>query len=429
MIETMTTAFPQTSGLHIRETAVCIVGAGPAGTAASLTLSKAGVSHILLDGAAFPRHKPCGDIITSGVLRAMNDLTPEILIRLKKGGFLNPVWRTLTYPPNGKPVAIDFLPMDGKANEPSCYSVSRFDMDRIVLDIVQESSFVEWMDDCRITRISPEEDFVKLTTANGTIIQAKLAIIATGSSNNVLKQLGLEIPKSDAAIGIRAHYQGIDLPEEETSLFLDHQFMPGGLYITPLPGKLFNVNLVVSLDKVSKDNLNLRELFESVVQTHPVLHQKFSAAKRVGNFEGSMLFLGVRKRIISGKRFLVAGDSAGLIEFFSGNGIPQAIHSGKLAALQAIEAIAQNDFSEAKLQPFETNLDRKIKQNYTVGRLMYTLLHNGLFIKMVLGFLNYLSGRPQTNSRLRDLLYSKEPSKLMRSPAFLYNLLIKKTKH
>ncbi len=408
------------------QTDVCIIGAGPAGAAASLTLSQSRISHILVDSAVFPRHKPCGDIITSGVLRAMDLLDPEILRVLKSRDLVNPVWTTHVYPPNGNPITIDFLEFDRKEGEPSCYSLSRFDMDQVILEQVQKSEYVTVYQGCRITDIDHQPDAVILTSDQGFQIMARLVIVATGSNNNILKQIGLSVPRKDSAIGIRAHFENIDFEKSETSLFLDSGIMPGGLYITPLPGNSFNVNLVVSLDKVSVENLNLREEFDKVIESNPILKQRFQNGRRIGNFEGSMLFLGVRKRVIAGNRFLVIGDSAGLIEFFSGNGIPQALLSGRMAAQKAIQAIQNSDFSKEFLSRFEDELYHKIKQNYAMGRVVYPLLHRRFFSRFVLKFLNYLSGRRQTNVLVRDLLYQKDPSKLALSPRFLYQLLIQR---
>src|SRR5437763_9761799 len=47
---------------------VLVVGAGPAGSVAALTLARAGVPVTLLDRAAFPRNKPCGGGITMRAL-------------------------------------------------------------------------------------------------------------------------------------------------------------------------------------------------------------------------------------------------------------------------------------------------------------------------------------------------------------------------
>ena len=408
------------------QTEVCIVGAGPAGSAASLTLSKKGIPHLVVDAEVFPRNKPCGDILTTGVLRALNQIDPEILIEMKQQGLLNPIWHTLTYPPNGKPINIDFLPFDGKKGEPGCFSVSRREMDMLLVNKLLASGFADFRQGFRVATLKKTKPGFELCSDSGEIIQTKLLIIATGSGNSLLKQLGLEIPKSESAIGIRGHFEGLDWNLQETGLFLHPDIMPGGLYVTPLPDGTCNVNLVMSLNKVSDAGISLRERFDSVVKSIDVLNRKFSNAKRIGNFEGSMLFLGTRRRIVAGDSYMVAGDSAGLIEFFSGNGIPQAISSGRIAGETAISAIENQNFSASFLSDYEDKLYKKIKLNYAGGRIVLPLLHKPYYSGLVLKFLNFLSGRPQTNSMLRDLLYEKNPGKILRKPGFYYKLLFKR---
>jgi geranylgeranyl reductase family protein len=53
---------------------VAVVGAGPAGAAAALAARRAGASVLLLDRAAFPRDKPCGDGIAAHVLDVLVEL-------------------------------------------------------------------------------------------------------------------------------------------------------------------------------------------------------------------------------------------------------------------------------------------------------------------------------------------------------------------
>ncbi len=53
---------------------VAVVGAGPAGPAAAITLARAGRQVVLIDRATFPRDKCCGDGLTVAALRRLEDL-------------------------------------------------------------------------------------------------------------------------------------------------------------------------------------------------------------------------------------------------------------------------------------------------------------------------------------------------------------------
>ncbi|MFM8651141.1 MAG: NAD(P)/FAD-dependent oxidoreductase, partial [Acidimicrobiaceae bacterium] len=53
---------------------VLIVGAGPAGVAAALTLVASGKDVLIIDKATFPRDKCCGDGLTTGALRILEML-------------------------------------------------------------------------------------------------------------------------------------------------------------------------------------------------------------------------------------------------------------------------------------------------------------------------------------------------------------------
>src|SRR5690606_15523055 len=51
---------------------VIVVGAGPAGSMTALILAQQGHDVLLLDRAAFPRDKTCGDAIPMGAVEMMN---------------------------------------------------------------------------------------------------------------------------------------------------------------------------------------------------------------------------------------------------------------------------------------------------------------------------------------------------------------------
>src|SRR5258707_1008442 len=53
---------------------VAVVGGGPAGCAAAITLARAGRDVVLVDRARFPRDKCCGDGLTASALRRLDGL-------------------------------------------------------------------------------------------------------------------------------------------------------------------------------------------------------------------------------------------------------------------------------------------------------------------------------------------------------------------
>ncbi|MCX6183239.1 MAG: NAD(P)/FAD-dependent oxidoreductase [Bacteroidetes bacterium] len=409
-------------------TDVCIIGAGPAGSAASLALSKNQIKHIIVDAASFPRQKPCADVITAGVLRMLNEIDPNIIRSLREKNEINPIWQSHIYPTNNKPLKIAQVPFGGSTDEPSCYCISRINFDSILLNKVKESTYATVMEKCRISALEKESDGIKLFTKNGECIKAKLVIVATGSNNSVLKLLNLEQSPKYCNVGIRAYYKNVDCAKETGELFFDKRIMPGGVFITPLPNNEYNVNMVLSLQKANRKNIPLKEMIEEIIATNPVLKQKFSKATRISKFEGSKLYLGIQKRTLTGDRFLLAGDSAGLIDFITANGIYQAMLSGKLAALKAQEALAQQNFSKEFLQSYEDEIYTRIEKFLAMGRLFYPLLRIRFFNWILLGLLNFISKRPNTNSLMQDIFHHRISKKRLMHPKLYYDLLFKKGK-
>ena len=63
-------------------TDIVVVGAGPAGSATAIFLARRGYAVTLLDRAAFPRDKACGEYLTPGAVQLLRDeigLLPRFL--------------------------------------------------------------------------------------------------------------------------------------------------------------------------------------------------------------------------------------------------------------------------------------------------------------------------------------------------------------
>src|SRR2546427_10165613 len=58
---------------------VVVAGAGPAGSATALLLSRAGARVLLLDRARFPREKPCSEYLSPESTRVLERLGSDVL--------------------------------------------------------------------------------------------------------------------------------------------------------------------------------------------------------------------------------------------------------------------------------------------------------------------------------------------------------------
>ena len=115
--------------------------------------------------------------------------------------------------------------------------------------------------------------------------------------------------------------------------------------------------------------LKFREHFFNHINAHPILKEKFKDAKLVGALEGHGLMLGTINRELSKDNMLFVGDSAGLIDVVTANGIPQAMKSAKIAAQKTVEAINSNNFKHSFLKTYDKEVYKALKKSLRSGRI------------------------------------------------------------
>lgn len=401
---------------------VVVIGGGPAGLMACFWLQKFGIPHVLVEKEHYPRDKSCADILTSNAIRCMNDVNPSFIPELRQLGLLRPIYGTDLSTPNNHSLNLPFKYLDNVEGVPSCYSIPRADLDHYLFNKLKLNPLTTTLTGCPVSGISFQNDGCSIQTKTHGNLNAEMVLIATGSNYNpIVKKTAQE--DKHIAVGIRAYYRGIDFKSNDCELFLHQQLMPGGFYIAPMEDGLFNVNMVVRSDQVKKKKLNLRQEFEQLIETNELLQHRFRNATRVSEFAGSSLKLGTRKRALSGERYLLLGDSAGLIDLISANGIPQAMLSGRIAAEQVKRSLETGDFSSVCLQQYDRILMDRIKDDIAVGKTLNPILHSGFVHQLVLKILNFLTRTTNQNKTLVRLYYSPRPALLLFNPAFYLSLI------
>jgi flavin-dependent dehydrogenase len=135
-----------------------------------------------------------------------------------------------------------------------------------------------------------------------------------------------------------------------------------------------NVGFGMLSSEIAKRKINLKKTFYEFIERTPELKMRFSDSVQTGDLEGFGLPLGSKKNMISGDHFMLTGDAASLIDPISGDGIGNAMISGKLAAEQAIRCLEDRIFTAGAMKLYETELNASIgdelRTHYNAQRML-----------------------------------------------------------
>lgn len=403
---------------------ICIIGAGPAGVTTSLFLAKKGIKSTLIDKAVFPRQKACADNITGNTIRVLNELDPDFIKNLCLEKKSLPMKGIVAHAANNHKMKIDFLPLEPDTEDPSCYAIPRIKLDNELMNKAKANPLIEVIEGFNVSDMQRQENGILILNKKRSIF-TNLAIICSGSNANFIKNLHkVEKEKEHFAVGVRGYYKNVKPSEHKQycELYITKNLLPGGLYITQFTDDSVNVNVVVRSDVVQKKKLNLKQILQDTLATHPLLKERFAAAEMIGKLEGSGLFLGTKKRKISGDNFILAGDAAGLIDLLSANGIPQAMLSGQIAAEFAEKCVKANTFSMETLAEYDDRVFDRIKNYLKMSKFVAPFLSSNIALTILLKGMNFIAKKYDKNDQLRDLIYDHEATKKLIKPKFYYRL-------
>jgi geranylgeranyl reductase family protein len=351
----------------MKEYDVVIIGAGPAGCACALALRNSGLKVAILDKQDFPRDKVCGDAIPGRAVKTLKQISPEFAEAFKnfpkkyltkktsvsyKGRVMNFYWK----------------------NE--AYTCARMDFDNFLFSMVKQNTGFDVYTNTHIDDVTANENSITITAKNKTIaFNAKMLIGADGAHSIPAKQLANRLMDRNHHVGsVRAYYSNISNTDNNTTeIYFDKKFMLSYLWVFPLPGNTANVGFGMLSSEIVKKKINLKKTFYQFIEETPGLTERFKNARQTGDLEGFGLPLGSRTVTVSGNNFLLAGDAASLIDPVSGDGIGNAMLSGKLAAEQVIKSFKANNFSAAFMQQYDKSLagmlGKELKWRFKVQRI------------------------------------------------------------
>ncbi|MFT6356560.1 MAG: geranylgeranyl reductase family protein [Saprospiraceae bacterium] len=336
---------------------IAIIGAGPAGTTCALALKSSGLKVALIDKSTFPRDKICGDAIPSPSFKAIQQFAPELWSKLLGFQETHFVKTSKIIAPNGESISFDWVL--------KAYNCARLDFDNQLLDLVKRQGATAIFEGEKVVEIAKEKKHFLIQTTQRDIT-TKLVIGADGTNGVTAKKLGnFSINRNHHCAAVRAYYSDVktEIGVNEFYILKDH--LPGYFWIFPLPNGGANVGFGMVSKEIKNRKINLTTSLKTIIETTPILKEKFANATLEGKIVGYGLPLGSRKTALCGDGFMLCGDAGSLIDPLQGHGIDKAMWSGYLAAKQAMTAFEKQQFDAVFLKEYEQAVYRKFGWEFT----------------------------------------------------------------
>lgn len=336
-----------------RQADVVVVGAGPGGAASAAYLAQAGLDVALVDKAAFPRDKICGDGLTPRAVRELIALGVPIAeedgwmrnkgLRIIGGGHrLELEWPEVSaFPPYGLVKARMSLD-EVLARHAVSRGARLFEGHNVTGPILDDDGRV------RGVRVKLMEN--GRATGETTTIEAPLVVAADGHSSRLGVAVGRE-PREDRPMGVavRTYYRTprhdddymeswVELKalEDPSDPHSREILLPGYGWIFALGDGTSNVGLGMLNTSPAFGKVDYKDVMRRWVATMPK-EWTFGDETMTGPIRGAALPMGFNRRPLYANGLLLVGDAGGMVSSFNGEGIDYAMESGRIAA----EIIAQ----------------------------------------------------------------------------------------
>jgi geranylgeranyl reductase family protein len=320
-----------------RDADVIVVGGGPAGSLAALTLAQRGVRTLVLDKKRFPRDKPCGGGIRYGIYRRFPALGDYLRAKVD----IHEIRRVRMESPAGHTVV-------ASGEQPFYLTLRRTELDAALLDCARTAGAAV-TEASRVTEVE--------RTAGGVVVRCVDGRAFSGVNSVVARAVGLTAGFPDTALAIdtmeETPLDELSMAEPDTMyVAYGYKGRPGYGYVFPKRHHVdAGVGFMLPYFK--------RTLGGSPLEHHTRFLQEAGALGIVrgrsnpANFKAYRLPLGGPLARTFNDRVLLCGDAAGFVNAYTGEGIYHAMVTGEHAGAVAGEALAAGDLSAVRLADYE----------------------------------------------------------------------------
>lgn len=392
-----------------------IVGGGPAGSAAALYAKHYGLKTIVLDKSNFPRDKICGDALSGKCIRILRELDLLKEIENLDGADIN----RITF---GSPSYKQF-DLDLKKSNKKGYVIPRLIFDNYLFQKIKTVS--DTKENFTVRNILYEHGKIngivgKNKNGKDEKIKAPVVIGADGTNSIVARKLGLyEMDIEHTSIAIRCYYSGVKGLSDQIELHYIKEVNPGYFWLFPIGEGKANIGIGLSKNYAKRDNRSLQQILNQVTNSGP-FKSRFENAIQLEKPKGWNLPCGSIHRRNHGDGFMLIGDSAGIIDPFTGEGIGNAMVSGKYAMKVLSESKRKNNFTKKSFSEYDKLLWDEIGKELNTSTRLQSIAKSSFLLNFVI---NRAARNEEVQNIIAGMLAHEIPKEELSNPLFYFKIL------
>ena len=397
-----------------------IVGAGPAGSSAAIYCNKLSLNTLLLDKSIFPRDKICGDALSGKSVKILEEL--DLLQDLDKlnGAIVN---RIIFGNPNHSECELHLNKSLNKRHISHGFVIPRKIFDNYLFKKASDvSNVVSGFNVEDLIYNKSQVIGVKGKSINGEQKKyfGNIVLGADGPYSIISRKSGLyNSDMNYTAVGLRCYYENVEDLTDQIELHYVNETIPGYFWIFPAGNKKANIGVGLLKSRAKKKKYNLQQIMKQVINSKNFKY-RFKNSNALEKPKGWNLPFGNTKRGNHGNGFLLLGDAAGLVDPFTGEGIGNAMESGKIAADIVLKAKKLNNFSNQILSEYDKVLWEYLGSELKTSTLLLKLAHYRIL-------LNFVIDRASRNKNIKNMisgmLANEVPKTELSNPMFYLKTL------